>query len=514
MDTSCVWDVLDTETTILNETKTITNEYQPHGSLYQLVTCVRVIPRTGSGRVGRVVLCLSSDVIVVAVENQLMLFSVTDWQMFSTLGFESTVDCVKCNGSGSLLVVGERSGAVHVIDVKTGEQLISQRLGCSASDRDGPFFKAVEFSQGASSELAVLTSDGCVHVVDGLLTGQLKHSVIDAADAVLCLAIMSSGDIITTDGGDTLSLWSIDKGSFTLACSCSMFSGPAVKCAALPCDDYALILHATGHLILWNVHCLVAVSLLSVSAVTDFTVVDRPMDSPQCIGTIATLHNTETSGHINVYSMPCAELIYSVEVHQGALLFPSSTLIDCVYVLEVRSDAVGWQVRRLAETDPQTQLRRLLARQQFGEAESFAEKFDLDVQFVYREFISHVLTTLSRSADAADVGELTSQLMKCLSQLDDVAYVVDCCVTTLLPSLTLTNQLLSVAQQRLDGSSRNLSAELQAALNARLEHTTRRLAAFQVPHTHSHTHRATEQSEVFIFQYCVISFLLTVLCDC
>ena len=46
--------------------------------------------------------------------------------------------------------------------------------------------------------------------------------------------------------------------------------------------------------------------------------------------------------------------------------------------------ASGWQVRRLAETDPMTRLRRLMAKQQFAEGRgSFAEKFLLDATALY-----------------------------------------------------------------------------------------------------------------------------------
>jgi len=486
MDASCLWDVLDAETTFLDETKLVT-EYQPDGSLYQLVTCVRVTPRTGSGHVNHVALCSSSDVIVVAAENQLMLFRVADRQLFSSLGFESMVDCVKCSGDGLLLVIGERSGAMHAIDTKTGDQLISQRLGLSAGNDDTPFFRTVEFGPGPHGRLAVLTGDGHVLVVDGFSTGQVRHTVIDSVETTLCLAVMSSGDIVTSDAEDTLNLWSVIDGSFSLTCSCPMLSGPAVKCAALHCDDYVLVLDSAGHLVLWNVHRFVAVSRLGCSDVADFTLVDRPMDSALCVGTIVILHNSETSSRVSIYSLPCTELIYSIEVHQGALLFPSSGLNDSVYLLEAWCDSVsgrpadaasGWQVRRLAETDPQTQLRRLLAKQRFTEAESFAEKFGLDVQFVYLECVATLLLT---SVD--DAGQPTSQLVRCLSRLDGVAFVVDCCVTTALPELSSTNQLLNLARQRLDGS-RNLSAEHQASLSNVLEQTTRRLAAFQVPHFH------------------------------
>ena len=489
MNTSCLWDVLDTETTSLDETKFL-NEYQPHSSLYQLESCVRVTPRNLSGDVGQVKLCSLSDTLAVAVEHQLMLFGTTDWQIISTLNFESVIDCVACTGDGSLLVVGDRSGKVHAVNAVTGDGFMSRQLVSSQTDGDDrPLFKLVEFGGGELSRLALLTTSGQLHIIDGLSTLQLEHSVIDLTDAeVSCLTVLSNGDIITCNSDNSLSYWSAhDQRTFTLINSCSPLLGSAVKCNSLPCGNYVIVLDSSGRLVLWNIPRFVAISMLDCSDVVDFVLIDRPADSEHGIGTIATLQNSNIAGRISIYSFPCTDLIYSADVHQGALLFSSLVFSECVYVLEPRGESSSWQVRRLSETNPQTRLRRLLAKQRFSEAESFAEKFDLDMQFVYRECVLYLTSKLSASAnDVADVTELISQLMKCLGRLNDVAFVIECCITTALPELAATNQLLSLAYERLSKSRSQLSAELYRSLNSHLEMTARRLAAFQV-HRYFHS---------------------------
>jgi len=97
---------LDDTVIPLNETIATPSQ----NSLYQVETCVRVTPRTGSvgQQVGRVVLSSSADILAVAVDSQLMLYSSRDHQLVSAaLSFESAVDCVACSGDGSLLVVGQ-----------------------------------------------------------------------------------------------------------------------------------------------------------------------------------------------------------------------------------------------------------------------------------------------------------------------------------------------------------------------------------------------------------------------
>jgi len=349
------------------------------------------------------------------------------------------------------------------------------------ADADVSSFKAVEFGAGALGRLAVLTSTGQLHVIDGLNVQQLNHSVIDMTDSpVQCFVVLSSGDIIACNVDDSLNLWSNDDGDFAVVSSCPMLCGPAIKCGALPSAKHVLVLHPGGRLVLWNTSRFVSVSLLDCTDVVDFVVVERPADSWQCIGTIAALQKSEVSGRVSIYNLPRTELVYAVEVHQGALLFASSALNSCVYLLEVWTERAssGWQVRRLAETDPETRLRRLLAKQRFLDAESFAREFDLDVQVVYRECISHLVRKLSTSVDDAG-DELITELVKCLSKHSDIEFVVECCLTTVLPSLSATNQLLSLARQRLD-QSRGSSSELHASLDRRLHESSRRLAAFQV----------------------------------
>jgi len=431
------------------------------------------------------VLCSSADVVVVAAENQLMVFNAVDRQQVSALNFESVVDCVTCSDNGCLLLIGERCGDIHAISARTGEQLASQHLEMThAIDDESPTFKAIEFG-GALSRLVVLTSRGELHVIDGLQTAQLKHQVIDMTTATLCFSILSVGDIVACTDDSCVSLWSSDDGEFSVVSWCPMLFGSAVKCASVSCG-HLIVLDVGGHLVLWNVETLVAVSVLSCADVVDFVLVDQPRESST--GTIATLQKTEVSSCVSIYSLPGTRHIYSAHVHASVILFASPVLNDCVYFLEMWTENAsvmsaestsGWQVCRLSETDAQTRLRRLLAKCRFSEAESFAVKFDLDVQLVYRECVSHLVTTLSLSADDNDVDEAITELMKCLGRLNDIPFVVQCCVTTVMPQLAAANQLLSLGHERLN-ELRCSSAELCASLDIQLQQTSRRLAAFQV----------------------------------
>lgn len=380
------------------------------------------------------------------------------------------------------MFAGESSGDIHAVVARTGELLASQRLveteGCKNST-----FNTIEFGGDGLSRLGVLTARGQLHVIDELLTQQLKHSVIPNTNT-LCFTIVPSGDVVTCDSNNLLSLWSSDDGKFAVISSCPMFNDPPVKCTPLHhAGCHVLVLHSGGNLVLWNMERFVAVSVLGCTEVADFTIVDRPFDSQSSIGTIAVLHKSEISSRISIYSLPRMETIYAVRVCQGVLMFPSSVLHGSVYYLETWTEnapkqASGWQLCCLAEADPETRLRRLLAKQRFSEAMSFAEKFYLDMQLVYREHVSCLIKNLSTDSDELSVTEL----LKYLSQLSNVVFVVEVCLSTVLPTLARTNDLLSLARCRLSDQSatRHLSVDLRVSLDVQLLDVTRRLAAFQV----------------------------------
>jgi len=476
MDSPSLLEVLDAESCGADETKTEA-DYLQCNSLFQVETCLRLVPRSGSGDTYRAILSSSLDAVAVAVKHQLMLFSTGNWQLLLKLNFDSTVDCVAFGEDGSVLVVGERTGAVSAICPKTGKRLASRQLETICADDNSPLLKSLKFGGDAASRMVVLSSHGHLHVIDGMQTGQFKLNVVDMTEAASCLTVMSDGDIVTCNADSSVNRVSNCDGEFNVVSSCLMLSGQAVKCAVLPCSSYLLVLDSDGQLTLWNVDRFVAISMLDCSAVEDFVLVDRPVESPNCCVTIAALQKGDTSSYVTVFSLPRTEPIFTVAVCPRSLLFPSSVSSDRIYLLEPSSNsASGWQIRCLAETDPHTRLRRLLVKHLFSEAESFAEKFKLDVEFVYRECVEHLITKLP-SAPVDDVDELLWQLTRCLSRLGDVNFVVDCCINAPLLRLSATNELLNLAHARLENCS---SVELKASIRTRLWETMRRFSAFQV----------------------------------
>jgi len=105
-----------------------------------------------------------------------------------------------------------------------------------------------------------------------------------------------------------------------------------------------------------------------------------------------------------------------------------------------------------------------------------------------------------------DVSKLMTELTKCLGRLNDVKFVVECCINTGLPQLAATNQLLSLARERLQ-KWRGLSAELHASLDTQLHETTRRLAAFQVTHFHLYSQSHVPPFRLHTFIICTVSLM-------
>jgi len=93
-----------------------------------------------------------------------------------------------------------------------------------------------------------------------------------------------------------------------------------------------------------------------------------------------------------------------------------------------------------------------LRRGRFDEAEKFAETFGLNKDCIYRGKVSRLLERLSpwnTSTDAETKEKLFLDAKECLSNLQDMEFVMECCSLAALPSIEMTRELLEFARRRI-----------------------------------------------------------------
>ena len=97
-------------------------------------------------------------------------------------------------------------------------------------------------------------------------------------------------------------------------------------------------------------------------------------------------------------------------------------------------------MRSICESVLEARLERLVRRQKFDEAEKFARQYKLPVAPVHRGRTSYIMERLSpwrkEPFTAGEEDRLVEDLKRALGKFDDLAYLVECCVTAAVPKLS------------------------------------------------------------------------------
>ena len=120
---------------------------------------------------------------------------------------------------------------------------------------------------------------------------------------------------------------------------------------------------------------------------------------------------------------------------------------------ELRSKLTALRIRGICEGNPEFRLSRLLRRNKFEEAETCARMNRLDFEKIYQSKSSWLLEKLSPWNVSNYDDSITEQNQKYLKELrntlesmKNLDYMVRCCVTSALPSLRDTREILLLAR--------------------------------------------------------------------
>jgi len=410
--------------------------------------------------------CYRGDFVYVAVDYHLMIFKNSGRSLVAKLDLASLIDDVACSEDGSIVVTGNRSGDVCVIDGVTGEQIISRQLELVSSNNEKPFYTKVQF--GVPNLLLLLTQSNNLHIVDGVGISdmaKLKHAVIKT-DGAVWITMTLTGDIITAYH-NSICVWRrSDPTNITTYFPYQMADDLPISIQkfAVACNDTLLIVSDTrGRLTLWSVDMLVTLSVLDSPPVDNFVILDCVMQSNrELTALLAAVTLPEDNGirKLLVFTLPNMACVYSIPVDSFVTLALPASSSECLFLVEGLSSGettpAGISCLRLSclsETNPETRLNRLLQKERFSDAESLAKMFGLDIQLVYRARVSQLLDSLSpwnaAVIDDATVGDLVKQLIFCLGDIKDTVFVLDCCMSTALPNVDGVIQLFNLANRRL-----------------------------------------------------------------
>ncbi|XP_070485259.1 kinetochore-associated protein 1 [Equus przewalskii] len=472
-----------------------------HGTaLYQVDLLAKVTSEKASLN-PRIQACSLSDGFIVVADQSVILLDGICRSLQLHLIFDTEVDVVGLCQEGKFLLVGERSGNLHLIHVTSKQTLLTNAFVQKTNDEDQCTYRNLVIEKDSSNEgtyyMLLLTNNGffCItnlqlvkiqQAIENAdfnkakkLQGQIKSRFISTENyhSLGCLNLVA-GDlaseipvIIGGTGSCAFSKWEPDssKEGMTVknVIDAEIIEG-AKKFQLI--DNLLFVLDTDNVLSLWDIYTLTPIWNWSSLHIEDFLLTTEA-DSPssvtwQGITNLKLVALTTTTNkkmkNLMVYSLPTMEILYSLEVSSISSLVQTGISTDTIYLLEgickndpkLSEDSVSVLVLRcLTEALPENRLSRLLHKHRFAEAESFAIQFGLDVELVYKVKSNDILEKLAlNSVDTSEQTEwqtLVDEAKENLHKIQDDEFVVNYCLEAQWITYETTQEMLNYAKARL-----------------------------------------------------------------
>ncbi|NWI17511.1 KNTC1 protein, partial [Crypturellus soui] len=461
-------------------------------ALYQVDTLVQI---TSSEKVSvnpQLYACSSRDGSIIVVDRSVVLLDSTGQSLQMHIQFDTNVDVVGMCQEKQFLVVGERSGNLHLIHIPSKQTLLTKILVENSSNEKTYLNLIIEKDNADAGvyHMFILTSKGFFSIMclplaktqEGRmiykLQRQIKTAFISTEEyhSLGCqnFVISNSMDnihlIIGGKGDYVLSKWEMDSTNNLISAQSfadsSLIKG-AVKLQVL--DNLLLVLDTENILSMWDVYTLTLIwdwpsghveEYLLTTDSDSSSVTQQGLASVKLI--ILTVPDNKRMKSLMVFALPTMQLLYSLEVSIVSSLVQSGISTDTIYFLEgihenhqsSLEDPVSIVVMRsLTEALPENRLSRLLHNHKFTEAENFAIQFELDVELVYKVKANTILERLA-SASVGSYGQtiwldLVNEAKENLQKIQDSQFVVDYCINAPWPLYETTQEMLNYAKVRI-----------------------------------------------------------------
>uniref|UniRef100_A0A8C3RCW4 Kinetochore associated 1 n=1 Tax=Cyanoderma ruficeps TaxID=181631 RepID=A0A8C3RCW4_9PASS len=336
----------------------------------------------------------SRDGSIVVVDRSVALLDSTGLSLLMHIQFDTNVDVVGMCQDKKFLVVGERSGSLHLIHIPSKQTLLTKLQGQIKTT----FIATGEHHSLGCQDFVISSSENKIHLIFGVST----ENVIN---------ILSTWDIY----------------SLTL-----IWDWPLIQI-----EEFLLTTESDCSQVTWQ-------GLANVKLIVMTVPDDKQMRSLMvfALPTMQQLYSLEVSLVSSlVQSGICTDTIHFLEGIREKQ--PSE---DPVSIVVMRS---------LTEALPENRLSRLLHKHKFTEAENFALQFGLDVELVYKVKANTVLEKLA-SASLESYGQealldLGNEAKEILQKIQDSQFVVNYCINAPWPLYETTREMLNYAKVRVRG---------------------------------------------------------------
>ncbi|KAF6081601.1 kinetochore associated 1 [Phyllostomus discolor] len=433
-----------------------------HGTaLYQVDLLAKISSEKASCS-PKIQACSLSDGFVIVADQSVILLDSVCRSLQLHLVFDTEVDVVGLCQDGKFLLVGERSGNLHLIHVTSKQTLLTNAFVQKADGKKQPTYRALVIEEDGLGEgiyyMLLLTNNGFFCITN------LQLAKIQQAIENVDLNKAKKGA-----GTCALSKWEPDPlkaMTVTNVMDAEIIKG-AKKFQLI--DNLLFVLDTDNTLSLWDVYTLTPVWNWPSVHVEEFLLTTEA-ESPSSVTwqgitnlkLVALTTTADKMKNLMVYSLPMMEVLYSLEVSSVSSLVQTGISTDTIYLLEgmcqsdpnLSEDPVSVLVLRcLTEALPENRLSRLLHKHRFAEAESFALQFGLDVELVYKVKANDILEKLALSSlDPSEQTQwqtLIDEAKENLHKIQDDEFVVSYCLEAQWITYETTQEMLNYAKTRL-----------------------------------------------------------------
>uniref|UniRef100_A0A669PTG3 Kinetochore associated 1 n=1 Tax=Phasianus colchicus TaxID=9054 RepID=A0A669PTG3_PHACC len=365
-------------------------------ALYQVDSLLQI---TSSEKVSvnpQLYACSSKDGSIIVVDRSVVLLDSTGQALQLHIQFDTNVDVVGMCQEKQFLVVGERSGNIHLIHIPSKKTLLTK----------------VQSIGEVNLVTCYVLSKWEVDTTNNLV------SVRSFADS----SLIKGKDIFLVN---ILSIW--DVYSLTL-----IWDWPLIHI-----EEFLLTTESDSSSVMQQ-------GLADVKLIVMTTPTNKQMRSliVFALPTMQQLYSLEVSIVSSlVLSGIGTDTIYFLEgIHENHQMCTEGSVSVVV-------------MRSLTEALPENRLSRLLHKHRFTEAESFAIQFGLDVELVYKVKANMILEKLA-SASIGSYGQevlldYVNEAKENLHKIQDSQFVVDYCINAPWPLYETAQEMLNYAKVRI-----------------------------------------------------------------
>uniref|UniRef100_G1N0B5 Kinetochore associated 1 n=1 Tax=Meleagris gallopavo TaxID=9103 RepID=G1N0B5_MELGA len=362
--------------------------------------------------------CSSRDGSIIVVDRSVVLLDSTGQALQLHIQFDTNVDVVGMCQEKQFLVVGERSGNIHLIHIPSKKTLLTKvHKG---------FFCIMHLPLAKTQEGKIIYKPTGIS-----LQGQIKTAFISTEEYH---SLGCQNSVISNLANKIHVIIGVSSNS-TKIINCYdyvLFLLDAVKLQVL--DNLLFVLDTENILSIWDVYSLTLIWDWPLIHIEEFLLTTES-DSSSIIISKSLISDLS----LMVFALPTMQQLYSLEVSVVSSLVLSG--IGTVRLDLLLSVTLLYLTPRLS---------RLLHKHKFTEAESFAIQFGLDVELVYKVKANMILEKLA-SASIGSYGQevlldYVNEAKENLLKIQDSQFVVDYCINAPWPLYETAQEMLNYAK--------------------------------------------------------------------